>query len=119
MTSPVLTYGRGECLLPSFLCRTFARDGVRRHVPASIHPVGGPGLSSKKTTSLDAAKTSGTSPSLQPRGLRIEQAAQYTGLSPFFIEECIRNGELLSYGGPGSGVSAAHIVTREHLDQFI
>jgi len=76
-------------------------------------------LSSKKTTSLDAAKTSGTSPSLQPRGLRIEQAAQYTGLSPFFIEECIRNGELLSYGGPGSAVSAAHIVTREHLDQFI
>lgn len=73
----------------------------------------------KSVQVLDSAKTSGTSPSLQPRGLRIEQAAQYTGLSPFFIEECIRNGELLSYGGPSSGVSAAHIVTREHLDQFI
>lgn len=68
---------------------------------------------------LNAAETSGSSPQTMPRGLRIEQAATYSGLSPFFIEECIRSGELLSFGGPGSGVSAAHIVTREHLDEFI
>ena len=74
---------------------------------------------SSKTTSLDAAKTSGTSPSLQPRGLRIEAAASYSGLSPFYIEEQIRAGNLLSIGGPGSGVCAAHVVLREHLDKFL
>lgn len=73
----------------------------------------------RKAPQVATVNTSSVSPALQPRGLRIEQAAQYTGLSPFFIEECIRNGDLLSYGGPGSGVSAAHIVTREHLDQFV
>lgn len=62
---------------------------------------------------------SGPSPSLQPRGLRIEQAAQYTGLSPFYIEEQIRAGNLVSIGGPGSGVCRAHIILREHLDKFL
>ena len=53
------------------------------------------------------------------RGLRIESAAAYSGLSPFFIEEQIRAGNLLSIGGPGSGVSQAHIVLREHLDEYL
>lgn len=53
------------------------------------------------------------------RGFRIEDAADYSGLSPFHIEECIRLGKLLSIGGPKSGVSRAHIVLREHLDAFL
>lgn len=56
---------------------------------------------------------------LVPRGLRIEQAAHYSGLSPFYIEEQIRVGNLLSIGGPGSGVCRAHIILREHLDKFL
>lgn len=73
----------------------------------------------KLSVVADACKTSGPSPTFTPRGYRIEQAAAYSGLSPFYIEECIRSGELLSIGGPGSGVAAAHVVTREHLDEFI
>jgi histone H3/H4 len=75
---------------------------------------------SSKTSPLDAAKTSGTSPtfSITPRGLRIEQAAQYSGLSPFYIEELIRNGTLPAIGGPGTGI-AAYVVLREHLDEYL
>lgn len=76
---------------------------------------------SRKPAQIEASKTSGTSPStsIAPRGLRIEQAAHYSGLSPFYIEEQIRAGNLLSIGGPGSGVCAAHVVLREHLDKFL
>jgi hypothetical protein len=73
-------------------------------------------MSKSKT---NAAKTSGTSPSITPRGLRIEQAAQYSGLSPFYIEAIIRNGTLPAIGGPGSGVCAAYVVLREHLDEYL
>jgi hypothetical protein len=50
--------------------------------------------------------------------LRIEQAALYSGLSPFYIESLIRQGTLPALGGPGTGV-AAYIVLREHLDNFL
>jgi hypothetical protein len=53
------------------------------------------------------------------RGLRIQDAAAYSGLSPFYVEELIRNGRLLSIGGPGSGVCVAHIVLREHVDELL
>ena len=46
----------------------------------------------KIVASSDANKTSGTSPTpatITPRGLRIEAAASYSGLSPFFLEEII------------------------------
>jgi hypothetical protein len=70
----------------------------------------------------DPNKTSGTSPTpaITPRGLRIEQAAQYSGLSPFYIEAIIRAGILPAIGGPGSGgVCAAYVVLREHLDEYL
>jgi hypothetical protein len=51
--------------------------------------------------------------------LRIAAIAEYTGFSPFYVEELIRSGKLPSIGGPGSGVCRAHIVLREHLDQFL
>ena len=74
----------------------------------------------KKNTVLIASQTSGTSPtsSITPRGLRIEAAASYSGLSPFFIEELIRNGTLPAIGGPGTGI-AAYVVLREHLDEYL
>ncbi len=72
-----------------------------------------------KKTSIDAAKSSGTSPTITPRGLRIEAAASYSGLSPFYIEELIRAGTLPAVGGQGSGVCAAYIVLREHLDEYL
>ena len=52
------------------------------------------------------------------RGLRIEDVAAYSGLSPFYVEELIRNGSLPSIGGPGTGV-AAHIILKEHLDEYL
>lgn len=58
------------------------------------------------------------SPTLQPRGLRIEAAASYSALSPFFIEELIRNGTLPAVGGPGTGISA-YVVLREHMDEYL
>jgi len=54
-----------------------------------------------------------------PRGLRVEAAADYAGLSPFFIEEIIRNGTLPAVGGPNSGICAAYVVLREHLDEYL
>ena len=65
--------------------------------------------------------SSGTSPTpaITPRGLRIEAAAQYTGLSPFYLEECARNGTIPAVGGPNSGVCAAYIFLREHLDEYL
>jgi hypothetical protein len=74
---------------------------------------------SSKTKSIDAAKSSGISPGIPPRGLRIEAAALYSGLSPFFIESLIRNGTLPAIGGPGSGVCAAYVVLREDLDNYL
>jgi hypothetical protein len=62
-------------------------------------------------------KSSGTSPTT--RGLRIEAAAQYTGLSPFYLEECARNGTIPAVGGPKSGVCGAYIFLREHLDEYL
>ncbi len=53
------------------------------------------------------------------RGLRIEHAADYTGLSPFYIEEMIRCGRLPAIGGRVSDVSRGYIVTREHLDELL
>ena len=66
-------------------------------------------------------KTSGTSPTpaITPRGLRIEAAAQYTGLSPFYLEECARNGTIPAVGGPKSGVCGAYIFLREYLDEYL
>jgi hypothetical protein len=37
------------------------------------------------------------------RGLRIEDTAAYSGLSPFYVEELIRSGRLLSVSGPRTG----------------
>jgi len=77
-------------------------------------------MPSKKVSKIDdAARTSGTSPTLAPRGLRVEQAAHYSGLSPFYIQELIRIGTLPAIGGPGSGTCAAYIVLREHLDEYL
>ncbi len=76
-------------------------------------------MASPKKPSPEPSKASGTSPTLVPRGLRIEAAASYSGLSPFFVEELIRNGTLPAIGGPGSGVCAAYVVLREHLDDYL
>jgi hypothetical protein len=77
----------------------------------------------KRPAQLDAAQTSGTSPSasapVTPRGLRIEQAAQYSGLSPFYLEQCVRDGTLPAIGGQGSGVCAAYVILREKLDEYL
>src|SRR5260370_14577077 len=85
-------------------------------------------MPSKKLTKIDAAQTSGTSPTptITPRGLRIEAAAQYSGLAPAYLEACFRNGRLPAVGGPefshfsnGHPVCSAYVVLREHLDDFL
>jgi hypothetical protein len=53
------------------------------------------------------------SPVLLPRGLRIQAAAAYSGLSPFFIEQIVRAVTLPAIGGPGSGVCAGYIILRQ------
>jgi hypothetical protein len=49
-------------------------------------------------SALEASKTSGSSPTpavvLIPRGLRIEDDAQYMGVSPWYVEELIRSKQL-------------------------
>lgn len=62
---------------------------------------------------------SNPSPVLPARGLRIQQAAQYSGLSPFYLEQCVRDGTLPAIGGPGSRVCAAYVLLREHIDQYL
>jgi hypothetical protein len=76
-------------------------------------------MSHSKVSKIDAAQTSGTSPTITPRGLRIQQAADYSGLSPFYLEQCVRDGTLPAIGGPGSGVCSAYIILRANLDQFL
>jgi hypothetical protein len=73
-------------------------------------------MAKPKNAPADSFQTSGTSPA--SRGLRIEAAASYSGLSPFFVEELIRNGTLPAIGGPGTGI-AAYVVLREHLDEYL
>ena len=57
-------------------CRVGALQSIRVFRPYGV-----------ASASNRCRKTGDTSPSFQPRGLRIEQGAQYAGLSPFFIEE--------------------------------
>jgi hypothetical protein len=58
-------------------------------------------------------------PALPPRGLRIQQAASYSGLSPFFVEEIVRAGILPAIGGPGSGVSRQYVILKDTLDRYL
>jgi hypothetical protein len=74
-------------------------------------------MSHAKISKKDAAQTSGTS--ITPRGLRIEAAASYSGLSPFYLEQCVRDGTLSAIGGPGSGICAAYIILRDTLDVYL
>jgi len=74
---------------------------------------------SKTQSKPEPNRASGTSPSIVPRGLRIEAAASYSGLNAFYIAELIRRGTLPAVGGPNSGVCAGYIVLREHLDKYL
>jgi hypothetical protein len=71
-----------------------------------------------KRRTINTKTNTNPSPVLPPRGLRVQAAASYSGLSPFFIEELIRNGTLPAVGGPGTGI-AAYVVLREHLDEYL
>jgi hypothetical protein len=58
-------------------------------------------------------------PTPEIRGMRIEQAADYSGLAASYIEECCRNGTLQSVGGPGSSVCQGYVIYKEKLDEFM
>jgi len=62
----------------------------------------------------DSLKTSGPSPTFAPRGFRIEQAAIYMGLTPFYVEELIRSGQL-----PALQECRHYTVLREHMDAYL
>jgi hypothetical protein len=58
-------------------------------------------------------------PTPEVRGMRIEQAADYSGLAPSYIEQCCRDGSLQSVGGPGSAVCQGYVIYKEKLDEFM
>jgi excisionase family DNA binding protein len=51
---------------------------------------------------------------LPPRGLRILQAADYMGTTPFFVADLIRPGEL-----PALKLGQRYVVLREDADKFL
>jgi hypothetical protein len=51
---------------------------------------------------------------LQPRGLRIPQAAAYAGLAPWRVEVLVRSGQL-----PAIKPSRYYIILKEELDTFL
>jgi excisionase family DNA binding protein len=74
-----------------------------------------------KKNHIDPATSSGTSPTpvrpaIQPRGFRIEDAAAYTALSPWFISEAVRNKLLPALKPEGS---RNYVILREDLDKFL
>jgi len=54
------------------------------------------------------------SPVLPPRGLRILDAAHYMGVTPWYVEEIIRWGEL-----PALKLCRHYTILREDLDAFL
>ena len=73
-----------------------------------------------KPKQIDAAKTSGSSPSLQfipdspRRGFRIKEAAHYMGVSPWSVEVWVRSKEL-----PALRLSRHYTILREDMDAFL
>ncbi len=51
---------------------------------------------------------------VSPRGFRIEEAAMYMGLTPFFIEEEIRAGRL-----PALHLCRHYTILREDMDSYL
>jgi len=73
--------------------------------------------SPKKNNHVDPAISSGTSPTfLQPRGLRIVDAAIYSAFSPWYIEEAIRSKILRAVKPEGC---RHYVVFREDLDSWM
>ena len=54
------------------------------------------------------------SPVLAPRGLRIVDAANYMGLTPWYVEELVRSGEL-----PALMLCRHYTILREDADAFL
>lgn len=50
----------------------------------------------------------------QPRGYRIEEAAKYMGVTPWFVELKVRSGEL-----PALKLCRHYTVLREDMDAFL
>lgn len=82
----------------------------------------------KNANHCDPSLSSSTSPPLQvqPRGFRVPEAAAYSGLSPFGVEELIRAGILPAVGGrdwlkwsPNDVGLSAYVILKEHLDKFL
>jgi len=54
------------------------------------------------------------SPILPPRGLRIMDAANYMGVTPWYVEEIVRSGEL-----PALRLCRHYTILREDADAFL
>lgn len=68
---------------------------------------------------IDAAKPA-TLHRRSSRAVFVLNKARSTRVSARSLSKSqIRAGNLLSIGGPGSGVCRAHIILREHLDEFL
>jgi excisionase family DNA binding protein len=82
-------------------------------------------ISHPANTSNRSSKASGSSPSVAEafdikelgvpiRGYRIAEAAQYMGVSPWFVELKIRSGEL-----PALRLCRHYTILREDMDEFL
>jgi len=59
-------------------------------------------------------KQSHNSVPIQPRGFRIEQAARYIGVSPWFVEVAIRSKKI-----PAHKLGRHYVLFQEDLDNYI
>ena len=89
-----------------------------RKTSAFAHQLKGLGglLASKKSSQLEASKTSGLSPTITASRVyfSILQAADYTSATPSWIEEQLRNGKL-----PYRWIGNKRVIFRRDLDELM
>jgi excisionase family DNA binding protein len=71
-------------------------------------------MSSQKESKPTEFQASGSSPTLQPRGLRIRNAANYLSVSPWFVEVAIRQRKI-----PAHKLGRHYVLFKDDLDNYI
>lgn len=71
-------------------------------------------MSSQKDFKPTEFHASGTSPTLQPRGLRIRDAAKYLSVSPWFVEVAVRQKKI-----PAHKLGRHYVIFKDDLDDYV
>jgi excisionase family DNA binding protein len=59
-------------------------------------------------------QSSGSSPTLQPRGFRIRDAANYLSVSPWFVEIAVRQKQI-----PAHKLGRHYVIFKDDLDDYV